>query len=49
MIEHVLDCEFCFNRVIIKVEEEPLIPKYCPLCGETPEIEHDEDELLFDS
>jgi hypothetical protein len=43
------DCEFCFKRTIIEVEEEQDIPKYCPLCGETPEMEHDEDELLFDS
>lgn len=44
-----LDCEFCFKRTIIEVEEEQDIAKYCPICGETPEIEHDEEELLFDS
>lgn len=48
-MEYTYDCEFCFNRTIIKVEEEHLIPKYCPICGEAHEIEIDEDELLFDS
>ena len=48
-MEYIFECEFCFNRTEIKVEEEHQIPKYCPLCGESPEIETDEEELLFDS
>jgi|TARA_R110000823_G_scaffold39063_13_gene104638 hypothetical protein len=34
---------------VIKVEDDQVIPIYCPMCGETPEIESDEEELLFDS
>ena len=49
LVEYIFECEFCFNRTEIKVEEEHQIPKYCPLCGESPEIETDEEELLFDS
>jgi phage FluMu protein Com len=44
-----LDCEFCFKRTIIQVEEEQDIVKFCPHCGESQELEHDEEELLFDS
>jgi hypothetical protein len=45
----IIDCEFCFIRTVIKVEDDQAIAKYCPICGETPEIETDEEELLFDS
>jgi len=48
-VKHTLDCEFCFKRTIIEVEEDHDIVKYCPHCGETPEIEVDEEELLFQS
>jgi|TARA_R110000796_G_scaffold216098_1_gene332160 hypothetical protein len=44
-----IDCGFCFKQTFIQVEEDQDIVKYCPLCGECPEIEADETELLFDS
>lgn len=42
-----LDCEYCFNRSIIEIEEEGNTIEFCPQCGEKVD-DDDIDELDFD-
>lgn len=46
-VKFTLDCEFCFKRSIIELEEEEDIIEFCPQCGESVDNE-DIEELEFD-
>tara|TARA_R110000803_G_scaffold20442_2_gene52619 strand:+ start:2878 stop:3039 length:162 start_codon:yes stop_codon:yes gene_type:complete len=48
-LKWTIDCGFCFKQTVVEVEEDRDIVEYCPLCGQSQEIESDEGELLFDS
>ena len=41
----ILDCEYCFNRIVIRPDDRDVRINFCPHCGEP--INDDEDELNF--
>lgn len=45
-IKFTLDCEYCFNRSIVEIEEDGDV-EFCPQCGE--KLDNDDiEELDFD-
>jgi len=40
----ILECEYCFNRMVIKPDERDMRINFCPHCGEPLD---DDDALDF--
>jgi len=42
----ILECEYCYSRIVIKPDERETRINFCPHCGEP--CDDDMDELNFD-
>ena len=42
----ILECEYCYNRIVIKPDEREVKINFCPHCGEPTDDEME--ELDFD-
>lgn len=43
----ILECEYCFNRIDIRVEDSEVKILFCPHCGEPTNEEKEDNELGF--
>ena len=43
----ILDCEYCYNRIVIRPDDREAKVNFCPVCGEPTKGDDERDELDF--
>ncbi len=43
----ILDCEYCFNRIVIRPDDRDVRINFCPHCGEPTHDDTEDDTLNF--
>lgn len=38
----ILECEYCYNRIVIKADDSEMKVNFCPHCGEPADDEMEE-------
>tara|TARA_Y100001937_G_C6955242_1_gene256445 strand:- start:240 stop:395 length:156 start_codon:yes stop_codon:yes gene_type:complete len=43
----ILECEYCYNRIVIRPDDRDVKVNFCPHCGEPTNEETENNELDF--